>query len=95
MVNSSGQDDHIFLDERDTNPLVVLSPDIKVPLAIENVPNLLVLVQVLREERLDLLLVDISHSGRRDTHLVAIPVSAVCRDGINGLNCWAVNIGHA
>jgi hypothetical protein len=64
VVDTSRQDDHIIFNEQDANPLVLLSTDIKISLAVENVPNLLILMQMLREERLDLLLVDITHSSR-------------------------------
>lgn len=95
VVDAGRQNDHIILDKADTNPLVLLSANIEVSLAIEDVPNLFVLVQVLSEERLDLLLVDISHGGWRNTHLVAIPVSAVCRNGIHSLDSRAMHIEHA
>lgn len=95
VVDASRQNNHIVLDKVDTNPLVLLSADVEVSLAIENVPNLFVLVKMLGEERLDLLFVDITHGGWRNTHLVAIPVSALRRNGIHSLDRRAMHIQHA
>lgn len=82
MVNPRRKNNHILLNKTDTNPLVLLSTHIKVSLPIENIPNLLILMQMLREERLNLLLVDGAHSRRRHADLVAVTVSALRRDGV-------------
>ena len=95
MINPRRKNNHILLDKTDTDPLVLLPTHIEVSLPVEDVPNLLVLVQMLREERLDLLLVYGAHRRRRDTDLVAVTVSALRGDGVHICDRRAVLVQHA
>jgi hypothetical protein len=61
MVNAARQDDQVTLLEPDPDPVIGLTPDIKETRAVEDVPDLFVLVKMLMEEALHLLFVDISH----------------------------------
>lgn len=63
-----------YLLDPNANPLVALAPYIEVAVPVTDVSDLLVLVQMLREERLDLLLVHVTHRLRRDSNLVPVPV---------------------
>ena len=74
VIDASGQDDQIILDELDADPLVPFVAHVKVARAIPDVPDLLVLVQVLVEELLDLGLVDGPHLLGRDGDLVPVLV---------------------
>jgi len=76
MVNTTGQDDQVALPQPDPHPVVSLAAHIEVTGAVENVPDLLVLVQVLVEEALDLLFVDVAHLFWRDCDLVSVLVVA-------------------
>jgi hypothetical protein len=78
MVNATGQDDQVALLEPDPDPVIGLTPDIEETRAIENVPDLFVLVQVFMEEALHLLFVNISHLFGRDGDLIPVLVVARC-----------------
>lgn len=54
MVDAGWQGDQVPLVHGDADPLVLLVPDVKVGLAIQDVADLVVHVQVLREEHLQL-----------------------------------------
>lgn len=94
MVNTSRKNNHISLVQADTNPLILLAAHIEVSFSVEDIADLLILVQVLSEERLYLFLVDITHSLRGDAHLVAILVPSLCGKLIHRLDCRAVVIQH-
>jgi hypothetical protein len=49
-------------------------------------------VQMLVEERLDLLLVDIAHGRRRNCDLIPILVIPLRRQGIYIFNIWVVEV---
>lgn len=61
------------------HPLVALAPHIKEPSTISNVPNLLILMQMLMEEHLNLLLVNIPHLLGRNSDHIAILVTSLFR----------------
>lgn len=63
-----------YLLQVDPHPLVAAAADVEVAGAVADVADLLVLVQVLREEVLDLLLVDVAHLLRAHGDLVAVAV---------------------
>lgn len=83
MVDARWQDDEILLLEANAHPVVAGVADVKESLAIENVPNFLVLVQVLGEERLHLLLVNGAHLLRGHRDLVPVLVTALLCDRID------------
>lgn len=90
MVDASGKNNHIILDQVDADPLVLLASDVEVALAVNNIPNLLILVQVLGKEHLHLVLVDVAHALRRHADLVAVLVAALLGNRIDGVNGRAV-----
>lgn len=62
------------------NPIITLAPDIEESCAVSDVSDLLVLVQVFVEERLDLLLVDIAHLlWRYCDHIPVLVASLRCQ----------------
>lgn len=65
------------------HPIIILAAHIEEPSAIQNVPNLLVFVQMFVEKYLNLLLVDIAHLLRRNCNLVTILIVALLRYGID------------
>lgn len=83
MVYPRRHDDQILLLEPDPDPIVPLVPHVKVPCAVQYVPDLLVLVQVLVEEHLDLVLVRLAHGLGRHGDLVAVLVAALRGDGVD------------
>jgi len=95
MVNTSRENNQIILTQSNAHPLILLPTNIKVPLPIANVPNLLVLMQMLTEERLHLFLVDVAHSLRRDADFIAVLVAALGGQGIDEVDCWAVAVEDA
>lgn len=64
MIDTRRQDDQIILLDAQADPLVILATDVKVPGAVEDIPNLLVLVQMLVEEGANLGLVRRTEGGR-------------------------------
>lgn len=95
MINACRQDDQIILDKLDANPLVALVAHVKVPGTIANVPDLLVLVQVLVEELAHLRLVDGPHLLGRDDDLVPVLVAALRRQGVYALDIWEPEVKDA
>lgn len=83
MKNATGQDDQILLLQPDPHPLILLAPHIKKPLPIQDVPNLLIFVQMLVEEHVHLFLVHVAHLLGRDGDLVAVLVGASVGDGVD------------
>lgn len=92
MIDSRGENNHIVLAQANANPLIVLAADIKVSLAVEDIANLLVLMQVLRKECLHLLLINSAHGLGRHADLVPVLVSALGRNGVDRFDGWAVLI---
>ena len=82
MVDSSREDEHVPRLRKDADPLVVLVADVEVALAVEDVADLLVLVDVLAEEHVYLLVVRGSHDAGRDGDLVAVGIVARSGDGL-------------
>lgn len=84
VVNPRRHNHQIALLQPQPHPRIVLTPHIKVSAASQNVPNLLVLVQVLVEESFDLLLVT-GEEGRRNLNLVAVLVAALGGDLVHAV----------
>jgi hypothetical protein len=83
MVNARGKNQEIILDQTNAHPVVILAANVKESFAIKNIPNLLVLMQMLVEERLDFFLVDVAHFLGRDGDFVAVFVAAVAGESID------------
>lgn len=75
VVNSTRVVPYLFY--ADANPFIICAPDVEVAMSVADVADLLVLVQVFMEERLDLLFVHVAHLLRGDDDLVPVLVSAV------------------
>lgn len=84
MIDSCRQDDQIVLLQPDSDPVVSFTPHIEETLSIQDVPDFLVLVQVLVKEHLDLILVHSAHLLGRDGDLISVLVAAVLGDLIDG-----------
>lgn len=95
VVDSRWQDNQIILLQLNSDPIVSLASNIKVSLSVPDVSDLLVLMDMLAEERLDLLLVDLAHSTWRDGNLVAVLVGALFSELINGVDGWVLAIENA
>jgi hypothetical protein len=78
MVNSRRQNNQIAFLEPNSHPVVTLAPNIKVTRTIQNVPDLLILMQMLVEERLHLLFVDVAHLLWADGDFIPVLVAAGC-----------------
>lgn len=85
MVDTSGKDDQVILRQLDPNPFVLLTTHVKVTLAITDVADLLVFVQMLIEEHLHFLLVHITHRLWRNYNLITILVPTFLGQFINRL----------
>lgn len=94
VVNASRHDHKIVLVKLDAHPIVILAPDIKVSAAINDIADLLVLVQVLVEERLDFVLV-VGQGGGRNGDLVAILVVALFCHGVDVAEGFVVEVHDA
>jgi hypothetical protein len=95
MINPRRHNHQIMLVQLDAHPVVVLTADIKEPAAVQDVPDLLVLVQVLVEEHLDFGLVHVAHLLGRDCDLVAVLVTPLRRDGVDVGDVWVVKVQDA
>ena len=91
MINSSRHDHQIIGLKPDANPIVVLAADVKVAAAITDVPDLLVLVQMLVEEGLDFVLV-VGQQRRGDGDLVAVLVATRGSEGVDVGYVWVVEV---
>jgi hypothetical protein len=83
MINATRQNNQIALLQPNPHPVISLTPDIKVPRTIQNVPDLLVLVEMLVEEGLHFFFVNVAHLLRADGDFIPIFVVAGCGDGVN------------
>lgn len=83
MKDSSGQDDQVVFLDQDADPMIQTIADIEEALAVEDVSNLLVFMQMLHEEHLDLGVVVGAHALGGDDDLVAVLVGALRRNGID------------
>ena len=72
-----GTYDQIVFLQLNSNPLIAPTPHIKEARSVPDVPNLLVLMQMLVEERLDLLLVDIAHLLGRNGDYISVLVASL------------------
>jgi hypothetical protein len=89
MIDARRHDHQVALLEPDAHPVVALAPDIEVSRSGQDVPNLLILMQVLVEEILHLLLVARERRGR-DLDLVTILVGAGFRQGVDAAQVGGV-----
>jgi len=98
VPDASGQDDEIALLERAADPPLVVCADaaahVEVAAAVEHVADLLVLVQVLAEERAHLVLVRGAHRRRRHRDLVAVLVRARSRERVHAFDRREVAVYH-
>ena len=83
MIDPTWQDDQITLLKPDPDPVVPFTPDIKVTRSVQDVPDLLILVQMLMEERFDLFLVNVTHLLRAYGNLIPILVVPGCGNLVN------------
>jgi hypothetical protein len=80
VIYTGWKDDHVVLLELDPHPVVILAPNVEIALAPPNVPNLLILVQVLVEKHLNLILIHFAHLLWRDNDLITVLVAALFGD---------------
>jgi hypothetical protein len=95
VVYAWRQYDPVRLFEADSNPLICLRPNVKIAIALKDISDLLVLMQVLIKEHLDLVFVHVTHSLWRDSNHIPILVVALCRQLVNPFDFWVVKIKHA
>lgn len=86
MIDATWQDDQITLLKPDPDPVVSFTPDIEVTRSVQNVPDLLIFMQMLVEERLDLFLVNITHLLWAYCDLIPVLVVAGCGNLVNTRN---------
>ncbi len=75
MVDARGEDNQVILHQPNPYPLVLLPTDVKIPFSITDIPDLLILVEMLSEEHLHLGFVGLTHCGGRNDDLVAVLVA--------------------
>jgi hypothetical protein len=95
MIYPRRQHQQIILFQSNPYPLVPLAAHVEIPVPVQDVPDLLVLVQVLFEEHLDLVFVDGAHLVGRDGDFVAVLVGALRRNGVDGRDTGAVPVEDA
>ena len=84
-----------YLLEVDANPVVALVAHVEVSVPVADVPDLLVLVQVLVEEGLDLGLVDVAHLLGRHGDLVPVLVAPLAGQLVDLLEVAHAVVQHA
>jgi hypothetical protein len=95
MINPRRHNHQIALLQPQPNPRIVLAPHIKIPATPQDIPYLLVFVQVLVEESLDFFFVT-GQEVRGDFDLVAVLVVALGGDFVDGLEIVReVVVGYA
>lgn len=95
MIDTRRQDDEVSLVQMDPDPAVGAVADVKVAVAVANVPNLLILVQVLREEGFDLVFVGVAHLLGRHGDLVAVAVAPRRRQRVHRRHVGQMEVEHA
>jgi hypothetical protein len=95
MIDTSRENNQIILRQLDPHPFVLLATHVKVSLAITDVADLLVFVQMLVEEHLHLVLVRIAHRLWRDDYLIAVLVPALLGQFVDGLEGREVVVLHS
>lgn len=83
MVNARRKNQQIILDQTNAHPVIILATNIKEPFPVQNIPNLLVLMQMLMEKRLYFFLVNVAHFLGRDGDFVAVFVAAVAGESVD------------
>ena len=76
MIDTRWHDHQVVPLQQNPDPIVLLSPHVKVTTPIDDVTNLLILVQVFVEEHLELVLVGLAHFLGRDGDLVTVLVAS-------------------
>jgi hypothetical protein len=95
MIDTRRQNYEITLLHGDANPVVLNATDIKIAISIEDIPNLLVLMQVLVKEHLHLILVNGAHRLRRHDALIAVLVVSFLRELVDRRNLGVVPVKNA
>jgi hypothetical protein len=95
VVNAGWENDHVVLLELDSHPVVVLTPDVKVPLPATDVTDLLILVKMLIKEHLNFVLVYVAHLLRRHNDLVTVLVSALLGHLVDSIKLWKTVVKDA
>jgi hypothetical protein len=92
MIDTRRQNNEITLFHGDANPVVLNPTDIKIAISIEDIPNLLVLMQMLVKEHLHLILVHSAHRLRRHDALIAVLVVSFLRELVDRRNLREVPV---
>lgn len=87
MVYAGRKADQISLMDPQPDPVISFIPHIKEPRAFQDVPDLLILMQVFVEEGLHLAVINLTHSGWRDGDLIPVVVVAIF--------CYGVHLGRS
>jgi hypothetical protein len=95
VIDTGREDNQIILGQLNAHPLIILAADIKVPLSVTDVSNLLVLMKMFSEEHLHFGLVGLAHSGGRNDDLIAVLVAALFGEGIDVCEVWEVVVDDA
>lgn len=95
MIYARRQYDPVEFVEADSNPLISYRPNIEKAIALKDVSDLLVLMQVLIEEHFHLIFVHTTHGLRRDSNNITILIVALCRQLVDSLNFWVAKIENA
>jgi hypothetical protein len=78
MINARRQNKQVILLQENSNPLIALVSNIKISASVSDISDLLILMHVLGEKRLDFLFVDVPHLLRGHGDHIAVLVAA-CR----------------
>jgi hypothetical protein len=89
MINPRRHNHQIALLQPNPHPIIALRPHIKIPTAVQNIPYLFILVQVLVEEVLYFLLI-VGERGGGDVDLVAVFVVSFAGDAVDGVDVVGV-----
>lgn len=95
MIDTRRQNNQIVFLQPNPHPLVTLAPNVEVACAISDVSDLLILVEVLVEERLDFVLVYLAHGRGTDGNFISVPVAAVFGDAIYRRDLGRMVVEHS
>lgn len=95
MINARRQYQQIILLHSNPNPCIILTPDIKEPISIQNVSNLFIFMQMLRKEGFHFLFVYGAHLFGRDGDFIAVFVAAFSGQGVDGGEFGEVVVDYA
>jgi hypothetical protein len=90
MINARRHNHQVMLLQLNPHPIITLTSHIKKAPTIKNIPDLLILVQVLVEEILHFFFVHVAHGLWGNGNFIAVLVIAFRGNGVHVIQIWEV-----